>query len=109
MKTAATTRKAAEDNNFVIAMISDDGASRQVWREAEDGALGGMKVDVIAIESSTLTPTWALELASFMSETRLGAVSGWILEFRKPMDRAGCDLDRSAITDMSIAQGTRAD
>jgi 3-hydroxyisobutyrate dehydrogenase len=56
VKTAATPRKAAEDNNFVIAMISDDGESRRVWREAEDGALGGMKADVIAIESSTLTP-----------------------------------------------------
>ena len=62
-KAASTPRKAAEGNDFVIAMVSNDDASRQIWLDASNGALAGMKSDALAIECSTLTPAWVLELA----------------------------------------------
>lgn len=62
-KAASTPRKAAEGNDFVIAMVSNDNASKQVWLDATNGALAGMKSDALAIECSTLTPAWVHELA----------------------------------------------
>lgn len=60
---AATPRQAAEDADIVVAMVADDAASRHVWLD-ETGALAGLKRGAIAIESSTLTPTWVRKLAS---------------------------------------------
>jgi 3-hydroxyisobutyrate dehydrogenase len=59
---AATPREATQNAAFVIAMVRDDHASRTVWTDPEIGALAGMRSDAIAIESSTLTPTWTREL-----------------------------------------------
>ncbi|WP_263356746.1 NAD(P)-dependent oxidoreductase [Acidicapsa ligni] len=67
-KAAKTPREAAEGNDFVIAIVSNDEASRQVWLDPIDGALAGMKKGAIAIESSTLTPAWVLELAEATSK-----------------------------------------
>jgi 3-hydroxyisobutyrate dehydrogenase len=49
-------------------MVTNDVASRQVWLDAADGALLGMRPGAIAIDSSTLTPAWVHELASSMSQ-----------------------------------------
>src|SRR5262249_6452853 len=46
-----------------------DEASRQVWLDATDGALTGMKAGAIAIESSTLSPGWVRQLAGLMSKS----------------------------------------
>lgn len=43
-------------------MVRDDEASRQVWLSPETGALAGMRNSSIAIESSTLSRKWILEL-----------------------------------------------
>jgi 3-hydroxyisobutyrate dehydrogenase len=66
---ATTPREAAQGNEFVVTMVTNDAASRQVWLDAADGALLGMKPGAIAIDSSTLTPAWVRELASVMSKT----------------------------------------
>lgn len=63
-KAAATPREAALSNEFVISMVSNDEASRQIWLDEKAGALAGMTSDAIAIESSTLTPGWVLALAT---------------------------------------------
>ena len=63
-KAAATPREAAEGNDFIIAMVSNDEASRHVWLDRSNGALAGAKAGAIAIESSTLTPEWVRELGS---------------------------------------------
>ncbi|GHD04453.1 3-hydroxyisobutyrate dehydrogenase [Novosphingobium pokkalii] len=55
---AATPRAAAQGAQAVIAMLRDDEASRAVWCDAESGALAGMMLGALAIESSTLTPQW---------------------------------------------------
>lgn len=61
---AATPKDAAQNADFVMAMVRDDEASRDVWLDADAGALAGMKRDAIAIESSTLTPQWIRELGA---------------------------------------------
>ena len=67
-KPATTPREAAEGNEFIVTMVTNDVASRQVWLDAVDGALLGMRSGAIAIDSSTLTPAWVRELASVMSK-----------------------------------------
>jgi 3-hydroxyisobutyrate dehydrogenase len=67
-KPATTPREAAEGNEFIVTMVTNDVASRQVWLDAVDGALLGMRPGAIAIDSSTLTPAWVRELASAMSK-----------------------------------------
>jgi 3-hydroxyisobutyrate dehydrogenase len=59
---ATSPREAASNADFVIAMVRDDEASRQVWLPSETGALAGMRNGAIAIESSTMSRKWILEL-----------------------------------------------
>lgn len=65
---AATPRAAVAGADFVLAMLRDDAASRQVWLDADHGALAGMAAGSIAIESSTLTPGWIRELDAQATE-----------------------------------------
>jgi 3-hydroxyisobutyrate dehydrogenase len=62
-KQAASPREAATDADFVIAMVRDNEASGEVWL-SDNGALAGMKKGAIAIESSTLTPSWIRKLGN---------------------------------------------
>ena len=62
-KQAATPKEAASHADFVLTMVRDNEASRKVWL-SDDGALAGMKKGAIAIESSTLTPSWTREIAA---------------------------------------------
>lgn len=59
---AATPREAAAGADFIFAMVADDDASRSVWL-GPDGALAGAKRGAVVVESSTVTPGWARELA----------------------------------------------
>jgi 3-hydroxyisobutyrate dehydrogenase len=68
---ASTPKMAAKDADFVMAMVRDDIASRQVWLDPDNGALAGMKSGSIAIESSTLTPGWIRELGMRATERGL--------------------------------------
>jgi len=61
-KQAATPKEAAQGAAYVIAMVRDDEASRDVWLHEETGALAGMARGTVAIESSTLTPDWVRAL-----------------------------------------------
>lgn len=67
-QSAATPRQAAADAEFVIAMVRDNDVSRQVWLDADTGALQGMSAGTIAIESSTLTPDWIRELGTCLAQ-----------------------------------------
>ena len=64
---AGTPKDAAADAEFVIAMVRDNEASRQVWIDPETGAAAGMTSGSIAIESSTLTPEWIRELGATLA------------------------------------------
>lgn len=59
---AATPADAAMGADIVVAMLADDDVSRNVWT-GEDGALAAMAPGAIAIESSTLTGDWVVDLA----------------------------------------------
>jgi 3-hydroxyisobutyrate dehydrogenase len=65
---AASPRDAVWDAEVIISMVADDEASRSVWLGGQ-GALAGARTDAIAIESSTLSPHWVLELAEHASRT----------------------------------------
>ena len=57
---AATPADAAADAEFVIAMVADDHASREVW----DRVMRTARAGTILIDSSTITSGWARELAA---------------------------------------------
>ncbi|MGH9587548.1 MAG: NAD(P)-dependent oxidoreductase [Acidobacteriaceae bacterium] len=59
---AKTPAEAAATADVVIAMLSEDDASREAWT-GKDGALAAMKSGAIAVECSTLSPAWIMELA----------------------------------------------
>lgn len=60
---ARSPRDAAADAGVVLAMVTDDQASKRVWTDGADGALAGMKPGAVAVEMSTLTPAWLSQLA----------------------------------------------
>ncbi len=62
-KLAATPREAVNGVDAIISIVLDDKASRETWT-GKDGALSGApKPGALAIESSTVSNDWILELA----------------------------------------------
>ncbi|MFT4112191.1 NAD(P)-dependent oxidoreductase [Silvibacterium sp.] len=59
---ADSPKSAALGADIVIAMVTDDAVSADVWANETHGALTGMKSDAVAVEMSTLTPAWVAEL-----------------------------------------------
>lgn len=59
---AQTPAEAAESATIVWSMLRDDEASRSVWADPQTGALSTLRPDAVAIESSTLTQSWTVEL-----------------------------------------------
>jgi len=60
---AASPRAAAAGAEFVLAMVRDDEASREIWLDRETGALASIRQDAVAIECSTLGLQWVAELS----------------------------------------------
>ncbi len=60
---ASTPYEAAGRSTFIISMLADDEASREVWL-GKDGALAGATPGSLLIESSTVTVDWIHELAA---------------------------------------------
>ena len=60
---AETPRQAAAGADVVIAMVGDDRASETVWLGADGALSGDWAAGAIAIECSTLSHDWVLELA----------------------------------------------
>ena len=65
---------AIREAEFVISMVRDDSASKQVWL-ADSGALAGMEKSAIAIKSSTLTVSSIAELAQKFNERQIALIS----------------------------------
>ncbi|MEO1087921.1 MAG: NAD(P)-dependent oxidoreductase, partial [Acidobacteriota bacterium] len=59
----STPRRAARGASAVVAMVTDDDASRAVWLDPLEGALLELADGAVAVDASTLTPEWARELA----------------------------------------------
>ena len=60
---AASPMDAARDADAIITMVSDDCASREVWTGSQ-GALSAARAGTVLIDSSTISPGWARELAA---------------------------------------------
>lgn len=56
--------EAGEGAEAIIAMVTDDAASRDVWLGAEGVFSGPMPAGTLVIECSTLSHDWVLELAA---------------------------------------------
>jgi 3-hydroxyisobutyrate dehydrogenase len=65
---ATSPRIAAEQSDVIISMVRDNDVSRQVWLEAETGAILGLTPDKIAIEMSTLTVDWVQALDAAIAQ-----------------------------------------
>lgn len=61
---AATPAEAASQAQVVVAMLTDDEASKQVWSAPDTGAFAGVKPGTILVESSTLTTEWIQQWAT---------------------------------------------
>jgi 3-hydroxyisobutyrate dehydrogenase len=59
-------------------MVRNDEASREVWLDTTNGALAGMVSGAIAIESSTLSPTWIRQLARAISKSGAGLLDAMV-------------------------------
>ncbi|KAF1018706.1 MAG: 2-hydroxy-3-oxopropionate reductase [Pseudomonas sp.] len=64
---AATPREAASGAQLVLSMVRDDAASRDVWLNPEFGAAAGMSSACLAVESSTLSHAWIVELGQALN------------------------------------------
>jgi 3-hydroxyisobutyrate dehydrogenase len=60
---ASSPQEAAARSQIILSMVSDNGASRDVWL-GENGALSGASKGSLLIECSTLTVDWVQELAT---------------------------------------------
>jgi 3-hydroxyisobutyrate dehydrogenase len=69
-KVASSISEAARDAELVISIVADDTASREVWL-GEGGALHSACEGAILIESSTLSHSWARELAALAGKRGL--------------------------------------
>lgn len=85
---ADTPAAATVSADFIIAMLRDDAASRQVWLAADTGAVHGLKAGAVAIESSTITPAWARTWAQHVGATGADTLDAPVLGSR-PQAEAG--------------------
>ncbi len=58
----ASPREAAGGASVIVSMVSDDQASRKVWLGSDGALSGAMAARAFAIECSTLSHDWVLEL-----------------------------------------------
>ncbi len=68
---AATPRAAAEGADVAFSMVADDEASQTVWNH-RTGMLGALEPGTLAIECSTLSHAWVLELSSRAGKNQIG-------------------------------------
>jgi len=69
-RVATTPADAARGAQMIIAMLSDDVASREAWI-GEGGALAAAEPGAVLVEASTLSPAWVEELAALAAQKGL--------------------------------------
>jgi len=75
---AETPAAAAKDADIIVAMVTDDDASRSIWL-SDGGALTTAKPGAVIVESSTLSLPWGLELARDARKAGLGFIDAPVL------------------------------
>lgn len=82
---ADTPAAAARNAAVVLAMLADDAASRAAWL-GPDGALAAMQPGSVAVDCSTLSPDWVLELDAAARARGLGMVEAPVTGSRAQAD-----------------------
>lgn len=65
---ATSPAQAVENADFIITCVTDDEASQRVWTGQEGILKGKIKPNAIAIECTTISLTWALQLQNLLQE-----------------------------------------
>lgn len=71
---ARTPRRAADGADVIIAMVGDDRDSREVWLGVDGVLAGKAQTGALAIESTTLSFDWVLELAESVNAAGLAFI-----------------------------------
>lgn len=66
---AQTPREVAQRSDVIFSMVRDDEASQDIWLNENNGATHGLKPGSIAVECSTLSPTYIRQLAHRINKT----------------------------------------
>jgi len=66
---ASTPGAASRGADAALAMVADDAASRAVWTGPDGILSGGLREGALAIECSTLSHRWVLELSAVAKES----------------------------------------
>jgi 3-hydroxyisobutyrate dehydrogenase len=86
-RVAASPSRAAVGADVIVSMVADDAASREVWL-GRDGAMISARPGAIAIECSTVSPAWVVELASEVAARKCVLLDAPVLGSR-PQARDG--------------------
>ncbi len=89
MSAAQTPSEAVKEADVVVSMLADDAASREVWLDSGSGALNAMKNGAVAVESSTITPTMARELAAAAEQQGVPFLEAPVVGSRPQADAGG--------------------
>lgn len=87
-KLALTPAEAVNQAEFVISMVRDDKASEFIWLDEEQGALNAMQEGAVAIEMSTLTPSFIKQLDKAVRENGVSLIDAPVAGSR-PQAEAG--------------------
>lgn len=85
---ASTPKEAATGAEFVMTMVRDNEASRQVWLDPVTGTLAGMAPGAVAIESSTLTADWVRSLGKALQEKKIDLIEAPVSGSRPQAENA---------------------
>lgn len=85
--TAATPAAAVQEADVVISMVRDNKASESVWL-GEHGALAAMPKHAIAIESSTLSPSWIKQLHTSAQQLGIELIEAPVAGSRSQVENA---------------------
>jgi 3-hydroxyisobutyrate dehydrogenase len=83
---AATPREAAAAADVVLVCVTDDVASRDVWLSARTGVVHALTPQSLAIDVSTLTPSWIVKLAAALQSTGATFVEAPMVGSRPQVD-----------------------
>ncbi len=75
---ATTSHEAVRNAEVIISIVANDAASQAIWL-GEEGAIAGATEGAIALECSTLSPTWVAELAHLTTNRGLTFVDAPVM------------------------------
>ncbi len=79
-------KDAVKNADVVIAMLTNDHASRNVWMDNKTGAILGLRQNAVAIECSTLSLSWCLELAETIHQKNANFLDAPVVGSRPQAD-----------------------